>query len=1254
MTTQPIFAEIYDEGVANAFKSIGNPLGSIQIIFVAQGQWEDRVGPFLSWPLAMMNPETNKPVFNGLSVIAPPGSRSDEITAKLAGAITAHRARWSGRGLPDGEREALARRIEIIVAGGSTVQDIAPALASVKRQRAVAILSATSYSSAIAQSNGTDGWASAVTELAELGSECAAKNQQFVAIDTSLPRPAKLVSDRLRSIQACSLFCATAKGPEEHLAEILPEWRDVVREGGTSAVLRAIDVLSDVDNFDCDVLRIEVLNEAGRSDAALEMIRSLDPMTTMEPDQAARLSLIAANAGGIDTAIRILGRYLPEFETQTVMETALRAAQRAADDDIAVELEARLEEDHPTSALLTQAQYMRAVKRCDHQAAHEILAGKAGAEALARMHLELAEKLEVEGVPDYLAIVGSMAKDIQARGRVECARHALKLQLANRAVALLLSADSVAARTGTFELCDALDQILLRRGPNGTLSVDDDSVQEAFDTLAARLGDDAGNKLLRVRLLDLIEPAASGSLGKELLLTALRRRRRRPVKLIKHAEVTGSVTMADLLAIDGFKERFERWIGDDWPLHVGRSTFPRSDLPAGADQICRGILHEMASGVRRASPEDADGVLLTLAFGTAVAAHASTPNLDLPMIRVAAIGFALGGQEQQARDTVETMLEIAATPDRRRLAWLGMADVYSRANKNLEAALYAVAGLGQGDGEIDEQQYWHETLIAYRIQRELGNFADAEESLAAAERMLIAMGRADDYIHQIETNRIALELYKGRTGITSPEFSALLERMVINAQAVIDSADDVGPAATMLVQMIREGRKMGARVPANADAVAASLMEKLEGKLAERAEALGRDVPSACDLLLMIRQSSGQRYSSDVGTDVRALALTARRALSADETLRDTDTTCLALEMTFDRALAMPGWTDAKRPPTAPDGTNVVADALRQISALGTAVVLSGLAENGTLVRVDAVDGKVGQPLREDPNLFSRDLLDKWARDYPFHYGTEKRPANAFLTTTEQLRFSSLPAGPLLLIRDSRMASFPPNILRSGPVGSTSIEPFAGAERPVSSAPSVQWLEAAIQSTAQGDGRRLAWMPGGGTMKSIAELSSGPFEDHHVQLDNQERLPDHFRGASLAIIAAHGNLNPDGSAFQVVSSEGSVAVTAGELARALHNVRLVILFVCSGGRSDKHPAADATIGLAREILDQGTQAVVASPWPLESLVPPRWITTFLNRWDKGDTLADAVHAANRNLFDRDQNPEKGLAMNVFGNPFICI
>ncbi len=111
-------------------------------------------------------------------------------------------------------------------------------------------------------------------------------------------------------------------------------------------------------------------------------------------------------------------------------------------------------------------------------------------------------------------------------------------------------------------------------------------------------------------------------------------------------------------------------------------------------------------------------------------------------------------------------------------------------------------------------------------------------------------------------------------------------------------------------------------------------------------------------------------------------------------------------------------------------------------------------------------------------------------------------------------------------------------------------------------------------------------------------------------------------------------------------------MTAGDLARSLHNVRVVVLFVCSGGRSDKHPAADATIGLAREVLDQGAQVVVASPWPLESLVPPRWVPKFLERWDQGDTISEAVYAANRELFDRSQDLATGLAMNVFGNPFV--
>lgn len=1191
-------------------------------------------------------------IFTGVTVIAPPGSVSDEIAAKLADSICAHRARWSGEEPPNGAREGLACSIKVIVAEGPFADDIASTFAGVAPHRVVAVIGFGESASAAGEGTSSDGAETVATELAQRASATASEKQLFVIIDTARARPARALSETLRSIHDTSVFSADAERPGDRLAIMLPDWRGVVRGGDLATALGAIDAVPDLSEFDRAVLRIDVLDEASLGDAALEAIRALDPAGAMTPDQAARISLIAANAGGTDTAIAILQRHLPDFDTQAELETALRAALRATEDDIALELQTRLEEDHPTSRLLAQTKYRAAVKRCDHRAAHDHLAGIPGAEALSRMHLDLAGHLGGNGDHDYPAIVASAAAGEQEKVRIECARHANKHGKSDQALMLLLAPEAVTARTGTFALCDALDDIFLHRRPSGALSVGDDLVQAAFDVLIERLGDDTGEKFLRVRLLDMIEPSVSGDLGRKLVLSALERARRRAATLTKRAAVENPVDMADLLAIAGFKDRLRRWIDENGPLRVGRSTFPLADLPAGAEEICEGILHEMDFRARRVGADDVDGLLLTLAFGSAVAAHASAPNLDLPMIRVASIGFVLGGLDQPARNTIETVLEISATPQRRRLAWLGMADVYSRTNQNLVAALYAAAGLGQGDGEIDEQQYWHETLLTYRIQRELGAFDDAEESLAIAESLLGDMGRAEDYIHQIETNRIALDMKKARGGISVPEFSKLLERMVVNAEAVIDNADEGAPATVLLLQMIRQGREMGAQIPADAHAVAERLKERVGGALAELAVALGRDVPTAGDLLAMIRQSSGQRYSAEVGTDTRALAMIARRALQADDTLSDTDTACLALEMTCDRALAVPGWTDAKTPPNAPADEKSVADALRRISANGTAVLLSGLAEDGTMVSVDAVAGNIGTAAREDPRLFSRTLLNEWSRDYPFLYGADDRPANAFLSTTEKLRLSSLPAGPLLLIRDSRMASFPPSLLRAGPHGSSALTPFAGAERPVSSAPSVLWLDAAMRCASLGDGRRLAWMPGGGTMKAIADYSSGPFAAHHVELDDRERLPDYFKGASLAIVAAHGKLNPDGGAFQVVSSEGSVAVTGGELASSLHNVGVVILFVCSGGRSDKHPAADATIGLARDILDQGTQAVVASPWPLESLVPPRWIDTFLCNWDQGDTLADAVYAANTQLFARDHNPEKGLALNILGNPFV--
>jgi CHAT domain-containing protein len=98
-------------------------------------------------------------------------------------------------------------------------------------------------------------------------------------------------------------------------------------------------------------------------------------------------------------------------------------------------------------------------------------------------------------------------------------------------------------------------------------------------------------------------------------------------------------------------------------------------------------------------------------------------------------------------------------------------------------------------------------------------------------------------------------------------------------------------------------------------------------------------------------------------------------------------------------------------------------------------------------------------------------------------------------------------------------------------------------------------------------------------------------------------------------------------------------------------VGIVILFVCSGGRADKHPAANTTIGLAKMLLDRGCTAVIASPWPLDPRVTYHWLPTFLEKWKAGSTLMDANFEANRIVAKGlGQDPAKCLAMTVFGDP----
>ena len=162
---------------------------------------------------------------------------------------------------------------------------------------------------------------------------------------------------------------------------------------------------------------------------------------------------------------------------------------------------------------------------------------------------------------------------------------------------------------------------------------------------------------------------------------------------------------------------------------------------------------------------------------------------------------------------------------------------------------------------------------------------------------------------------------------------------------------------------------------------------------------------------------------------------------------------------------------------------------------------------------------------------------------------------------------------------DTDLQQIPANLLRHS-------NGFAGTSIPIASAPSLAWLDAARKSAA-GNGGRTAWISttdkDGQTLAMIADRLTDTFAQHSITLDTGPAVPEGLTGSELVVVAAHGGLLPEKRYFQRVSDEGDSTLGTSEFANSLRNVGVVVLFVCSGGRADKHPSASTVIGFGKAI-----------------------------------------------------------------------
>lgn len=1201
-------------------------------------------------------------------LVLPPGSDSERAMTAIHEDVAVCFPLMAGRDMTPQERTFITGRIGVVAAADRRCRSVLDILEIQPEATAVIVTEAAAYRDAatpafVAVGASTpllpeDVWAPHLHALARDVADVARCRNIYVALDANELFPTRTeMKDLLESIDNCGVMGSVSRDdPASILAVQVDRWDGLLRDGRVGRVLQEVEELPASLDGNKAYLRIQMLHKAGLMPQALEAIEAeLALGRDMDANSRSRLARIAQDANAPKTAVRVLEPAAGRIDSLEYLEQALTTATDAGADDLAARFRERLEERHPDSATLRRHHRQALLESRDYAAIAELAQRDGSDEDDIAFYKALAQHLDGPGVPDYGALIASAPSDVDRADvyRTAAAHDAVGRRLPVHALQLVLPLPrnpNLALKARAI-LLRAIEAIFLLAGPDGSLPVPMEHLQVATLALVEGLAGDPLDYATRVNLAQALQPSIAGATGLAMMAAIVLELTARGIRLHPRRK-KGSAHLPWLIERKFFLTAAFEWMKSEEPVVIGRGVLPVELLTEPADEVVSALVEFLDIAPHR-SEEDLKTLHLWLALATAITPYGSDPDLDLQIMRLVAGRLATNGRAQAGRDLAEqAMLCAGAAPRRRRLAWFAMADVYHRCHNHIEGLIAMACTLAADEG-ADEDQVWHELTGIARLLRDCGLSSYASQTVAAARRLLVRMNLGAGHSHRLDTLELQIQQSEpAEAGEEKQRVEAMLVDAVANGEAVLRANDATAPIATLLGQLVRGAEILGATIPPDAGRVFTELRARADRNAGPLIDAMSSSRPSAPDLLELLTSAAAARYSDDVGYDMRNVSVVAGRALADDGFISDVHDASFALEALADRGVAVPGWETTAQPPPGPASLREPGETARTISLAGVSVVQAGFDAEGRLVRVDAVAGELAPAYREPSELILEDRFKTWAGTYPFRYGIDETTMNLFHNSTADLRMSNLPKGPVVIVADVEFQPFPPNLIQLD-------DGFAGRTRPMAAAPSLAWLQAARACPAPGDGSFRAWIPTGvgcaesPTMTMIAERLGPTFETHGFILDEGATLPSVFAGASMAVIAAHGGVHPDGRYFQVVSDEDSLKVSAADMAGALRNVEVVILFVCSGGRADRHPTANTSVGLAKQILDRGCSAVVASPWPLDSTVPSHWLPAFLGAWSSGESLIVANHVANRHVDARyAMDPARGLAMSVFGDPLL--
>lgn len=1019
-------------------------------------------------------------------------------------------------------------------------------------------------------------------------------------------------------------------------------WTMLALTGRVDEALQEIQALNIADAFKHQ-LEIQILSRGSDFERTLQALRNFDQSgQTLPPDLAVRFGRIAHRAGDNSLACQLIGAGIDEIVSQPILEATMLTCERLHNPDLEARAYRRLAAVFPASDEIQHYHERLVIKICA-AGANSHAGEMAKRIPLPAFEGELVEVL-LDGAPK-----GSDVLELTSRAASVRERDLVLLGGATRALGLGDSTDAIALATRVSSpshfdrlACLALLAAMRRRlleeaGPYDSGTPFGESLAYLRHFIATHPGDSE----LREAFTSLFTVSLSAGSGLPILAAQALDLASRGLDVAPPSSNEPEVEIDELKS---FLARAAAWQKLTAGLEVSFTTMPSDVIggdPAAMLNALSRLIHHMAQGKEEGDLNDAERLSF---LACTIARHVADTSVDINALRMIACRLIQEGRSQRARDLAEQIMQIAGESRiRQRLAWSAYADIYHRTRSPVDALVGLNCALAL-DQRIEADDAWWEAYILLRIARDVGLAHIAKLVLDSMRALQELMPQNPLQETRLESLELGLRLMdqQDRSLGTLEELTNDAER---HCRSALGSRDEQLPAISLLAQALGLFEQAGGHPSEGTRTLLRDVLTSLDPQQAEFVRALAAVAPTIDDAVTLRGRVEQARYAEDVPGDLFTVEIVARRVLRAGAAMNAADVAS-AIELLADHAL--------DPPEVQPMNANWPISFLTEVRPCEGAILMAALDTDGALVTLTMTENsaKVDKTATKGASFHRR--LAKWSEHYPFGYGIVEREEgnNIFFQTMEELPVP-LPAGRrVVVIAEPGLQLIPLNLLLVD-------RNFAGISMAMGYVPSLTWLEAIRRRPRIAFGRRIAWLSEAredgksSAIEMVLNVTRETLERAGFDLSTSTSVPEGLAEAQIAVVAAHGSVACDGKYFHRISDEGELVLTPRTLASAVGGAEMVILFVCSAGRTDPHPFLNTAVGMPNLLLAAGTRTVIASPWPLSSTVPGPWLEAFMEAWDAGETALDANFAANARVQKRyGYEPQHSLAMAVYGDPYL--